>query len=87
MIKYFALTLSEIGLGKLELVVIGIVSIIFPTLFIIAEKIARKKLSVRQTESLVRLLKNTSSKKKISKDPNTISIEKHCVRFFQLLLQ
>ena len=38
MIKYFALTLSEIGLGKLELVVIGIVSIIFPTLFIIASK-------------------------------------------------
>ena len=46
---------------------------------IIAEKIARKKLSVRQTESLVRLLKNTSSKKKISKDPNTISIEKQLI--------
>ena len=38
MIKYFALTLTEIGLGKLELVVIGVVSIIFPTLFIIASK-------------------------------------------------
>ncbi len=46
---------------------------------IIAEKIVRKKLSVRQTESLVRLLKNTSSKKKISKDPNTISIEKQLI--------
>ena len=46
---------------------------------VIAEKIARKKLSVRQTESLVRLLKNTSSKKKISKDPNTISIEKQLI--------
>ena len=34
----FALTLSEIGIGKLEIVVIGIVSLIFPTLFIIASK-------------------------------------------------
>ena len=36
---------------------------------VIAEKIARKKLSVRQTESLVRLLKNTSSKKKNLEGP------------------
>ena len=34
----FALTLAEIGIGKLEILVIGIVSFIFPTLFIIASK-------------------------------------------------
>ena len=38
MIKIFALTLSEIGIGKLEIFVIGMVSILFPTLFIIASK-------------------------------------------------
>ena len=38
MIKYFALTLSEIGIGKLEILVIGIVIIFFPTLFILASK-------------------------------------------------
>ena len=38
MIKILALTLSEIGIGKLELFVIGLVSLLFPTLFIIASK-------------------------------------------------
>ena len=38
MIYTFALTLSEIGIGKLEILVIGIVSLLFPTLFIIASK-------------------------------------------------
>ena len=38
MIKFFALTSSQIGLGKLEILVIGIVSILFPTLFIIASR-------------------------------------------------
>ena len=38
MIKTFALTLNEIGIGKLELFVIGIVSLIFPTLFIMASR-------------------------------------------------
>ena len=36
--NYFALTFTEIGLGKLEIVVIVIVSLLFPTLFIIASK-------------------------------------------------
>ena len=38
MFKTFALTLNEIGIGKLEIVVIGIVCLIFPTLFIITSK-------------------------------------------------
>ncbi len=38
MIKIFALTLSEIGIGKLEIFVIGIVSLLFPILFIIASR-------------------------------------------------
>ena len=38
MIKIFSLTLTEIGIGKLEILVIGIVSLLFPTLFIIASK-------------------------------------------------
>ena len=38
MIKTFALTLNEIGIGKLEIFVIGIVSLIFSILFIIASK-------------------------------------------------
>ena len=36
MTKTFALTLTEIGIGKLEIIVIGIVSLLFPILFIIA---------------------------------------------------
>ena len=35
MIKFFALTLNELGIGKLEIIVIGIVSLLFPALFII----------------------------------------------------
>ena len=38
MIKIFALALSEIGIGKLEIIVIGIVSLLFPILFIIASR-------------------------------------------------
>ena len=38
MIKFFALTLNEIGIGKLEILVIGVVCFIFPTFFIIASK-------------------------------------------------
>ena len=38
MINYFALTLNEIGLGKLEFAVIAVVTIIFPILFVIASK-------------------------------------------------
>ena len=38
MIKIFALTLSEIGIGKLEIFTIGIVSLLFPILFIIASR-------------------------------------------------
>tara|TARA_B100000989_G_scaffold101902_1_gene74445 strand:- start:117 stop:290 length:174 start_codon:yes stop_codon:yes gene_type:complete len=34
----FALTLSEMGIGKSEILVIGIVSLLFPTLFIISSK-------------------------------------------------
>ena len=36
--KYFALTLNEIGVGKLEIIVIGIVSLLFPILFVISSK-------------------------------------------------
>ena len=38
MIETFALTLTEIGIGKLELFVIAIVSLIFLTLFVIASR-------------------------------------------------
>ena len=38
MISTFALTLEEIGIGKLEILVIGLVSLLFPILFIIASK-------------------------------------------------
>ena len=38
MIKTFALTLTEIGIGKLEITVIGLVSLLFPILFIIASR-------------------------------------------------
>ena len=42
---------------------------------LLAEKIIKKKLSVRQTENLVRILKNGSSNKYKSKDSNTIATE------------
>ncbi len=38
MITYFALTLTQIGIGKLEILVIGIVCSLFPALFIIASR-------------------------------------------------
>ena len=38
MIKTFALALNEIGIGKLEILVIGLVSLLFPILFIITSK-------------------------------------------------
>ena len=42
---------------------------------LLAEKIFKKKLSVRQTESLVRTLKNAGKKLKKSIDSNSISVE------------
>ena len=42
---------------------------------LLAEKIIKKKLSVRQSESLVRLLKKGSEIKKKSKDPNIAATE------------
>ena len=38
MINYFALTLTEIGIGKVEIVTIGIVCLLFPLMFIISSK-------------------------------------------------
>ena len=38
MINYFALTVTEIGISKIELVVIGAVILIFPVLFVYASK-------------------------------------------------
>ena len=38
MINYFALTVTEIGIGKIELAVIGVVFLIFPVLFVYASK-------------------------------------------------
>jgi len=38
MIDFFALTVTEMGISKLELVVIGAVILIFPVLFVYASK-------------------------------------------------
>jgi len=38
MINYFALTVVEMGIGKIELAVIGVVILIFPILFVYASK-------------------------------------------------
>ena len=38
MINYFALTVTEMGVGKIELAVIGSVILIFPILFVYASK-------------------------------------------------
>ena len=38
MINYFALTVTEMGIGKIELSVIGAVILIFPVLFVYASK-------------------------------------------------
>ena len=51
-------------------ILIGLENAIF-----LAEKIIKKKLSVRQSESLVRLLKKGTKTKKISKDPNVTATE------------
>ena len=42
---------------------------------LLAEKIIKKSLSVRQTESLVRVLKNGKKTSYNSKDPNTLSTQ------------
>ena len=36
--NYFALTITEMGIGKIELAVIGVVILIFPVLFVYASK-------------------------------------------------
>ena len=38
MIDYFALTIREMGIGKIELTVIGTVILLFPILFVFASK-------------------------------------------------
>ena len=38
MINYFALTLTEMGIGKIELAIIGSIILIFPILFVYASK-------------------------------------------------
>ena len=38
MINYFALTVTEMGIGKIELAIIGAVVLIFPILFVYASK-------------------------------------------------
>ena len=38
MINYFALTVTEMGIGKIELAVIGAVTLLFPILFVYASK-------------------------------------------------
>ena len=38
MLVYFALTITEMGIGKIELAVIGTVILIFPILFVYASK-------------------------------------------------
>ena len=38
MINYFALTVTEMGIGKIELAVIGVVILIFPILFVYASQ-------------------------------------------------
>ena len=38
MLNYFALTIKEMGIGKLELYVIGAVFLIFPIMFVYASK-------------------------------------------------
>ena len=42
---------------------------------LLADKIIKKKLSVRQTESLIRLIKNVSKKSKKGKDSNILATE------------
>ena len=42
---------------------------------LLAKKIISKKLSVRQTENLVRMLKSSSNSTSNKKDPNIVSLE------------
>ena len=36
MIDYFALTINEMGIGKIELVIIALVTLLFPIMFVYA---------------------------------------------------
>ena len=38
MINHFALTMNQMGIGRLELIVIGAVTLVFPILFVLASK-------------------------------------------------
>ena len=38
MIHYFALTINEMGIGTMEIVVIGVVTLLFPIMFVYASK-------------------------------------------------
>tara|TARA_Y100001970_G_scaffold50655_2_gene64110 strand:- start:15207 stop:15389 length:183 start_codon:yes stop_codon:yes gene_type:complete len=38
MFYFFSIAFSEFGLGKIEIVIIGLVAIIFPVLFILASR-------------------------------------------------
>ena len=38
MIHYFALTLQEMGIGKIEFAIIGVVILLFPIMFVYASK-------------------------------------------------
>ncbi len=38
MINYFALTINEMGIGTMEIVVIGVVTLLFPIMFVYASK-------------------------------------------------
>ena len=38
MITYFAIAISEMGLGKVEIILIAITSLIFPIFFVLASK-------------------------------------------------
>ena len=38
MTQFFSLTYNEMGIGKLEIIVIGLVTLVFPILFVFASK-------------------------------------------------
>tara|TARA_B100000945_G_scaffold233094_1_gene189444 strand:- start:175 stop:357 length:183 start_codon:yes stop_codon:yes gene_type:complete len=38
MINYFALTINEMGIGTMEIVVIGVATLLFPIMFVYASK-------------------------------------------------
>ena len=38
MTNYFALTINEMGIGTMEIVVIGVVTLLFPIMFVYASK-------------------------------------------------